>query len=339
MPLSSTPPPPPPPPDGRLSAGQCPGSLPPGGAGGPPASLPPLPLLLLLAALTLFLAGPSHADAPPDPDSSSTLVFSFPSATPIAPTPFLGYPEAYALHNDHIHAVVIPAISRLAFLAPSPDAPNLLRLDPTAPSSAPGTFPVGGVSAWPAIRPHRLQPDAPPPPPPDAPSDASAWVDMNETQHVLLTSHYPAPIHATLTCEFRLPATSSSLRCRQTLTRDPDAPSDAPPLALWHVTRLADPDPLHFTSVSSDAAYLSGATLAIDAQALPPNDGGIIFHTVGCPALHANLRPIPALACVDLETVNANSCSGPLSISLYFTLPPALVGPAVPGEPPPPFSP
>ena len=95
---------------------------------------------IFVALLALSLAsGPSFAAAAPpaaSPEAPATRLAPSarnlkPTTTiPLAPTPFRGYPEAYVLHNDRVHAVVVPAISRLVFLAPSADAPNLLRLDP-----------------------------------------------------------------------------------------------------------------------------------------------------------------------------------------------------------------
>ena len=210
----------------------------------PPRHAPSRPSrALLLAALLLAAVTPSLAQSPPDGGPSAR------HPRPIPPTPFLGYPEAYVLSDSRIHAVIVPAISRLAFLSHSADAANLLCIGP-APSDAPATgpFDIGGDWTWPV------------PPffrsflPADAPSDAEAWIDGDGVQFVRLSRHYPAPVHATLVREFiLLPENwSPAFTCRQTLTRDPDAPADALPLALWHVTRIADPATLRFNVPSSD---------------------------------------------------------------------------------------
>ena len=203
-------------------------------------------------------APPSFANPSPSPDGGPSAR----QTTPLSPTPFMGYPEAYVLSNAHLHAVVVPAISRLAFLAPSADSPNLLRFDtalaeagatPPDPSTAPDFFNIGGdwvwpvaQSNWPAFSPNAS--DWPPPPAlADAPSDAEAWVDEDGNQHVLLTRHYPAPVHAILTREFILDPIRH-LFCGQTLTRDSDAPADALPLTLWHISQVANPDKIRLTA-------------------------------------------------------------------------------------------
>ena len=206
---------------------------------------------------------------------------------PIAPVPFRGYPEAYVLSNAHVHAVVVPALSRLAFLAPSADVPNLLRFDdaladagalPPDPSTAPDFFNIGGdwvwpvlQSNWPAFSPNAS--DWPPPPAlADAPSDAEAWTDPDGTPHIRLTRHYPAPVHATLTREFILGPFATDLLCQQTLTRDPDAPADALPLSLWHISQVAAPTNIAFPVRGGFAPTVMAGALDPDAFSVKPMD-------------------------------------------------------------------
>ena len=207
---------------------------------------------------------------------SSTPPVSPVSGEAIAPIPFRGYSEAFILHNNHIHAVVVPSISRLVFLSNAPDAPNILRFDPTladagatppTPSSAPDFFNIGGDWVWPVLQtrwPSFCPNGSDWPPPPalvDAPSTASSWTDSRGAQHVLLTRHYSAPVYATLTREFILSPNSYMLYCKQILSRDPDSPSDVPPLSLWHISQVANPVSITFPVPSADftPTILSGA--------------------------------------------------------------------------------
>ncbi len=198
-----------------------------------------------------------------------------PSVAPLAPTPFLGYPEAYVLSNAHLHAVVVPAISRLAFIAPSADSPNLLRLDtalaeagatPPDPSTAPDFFNIGGDWVWPVPQsdwPSITVDGAPygrdwPPPPPlaDAPSAASAWLDDDGTRHVVLTRHYPPPVNAFLCRHFILAPDSTHLRCEQDLVskRSPATDESPLPLVLWHISQIAAPTQITFPVPAVDFA-------------------------------------------------------------------------------------
>ncbi|MBQ9345460.1 MAG: hypothetical protein IJT88_09635, partial [Kiritimatiellae bacterium] len=206
---------------------------------------------------------PSIANPSPSPDGGPSAR----QTTPLSPTPFMGYPEAYVLSNAHLHAVVVPAISRLAFLAPSADAPNLLRLDPALaeagatppdPSTAPDFFNIGGDWVWPV--PQSDWPSLPvdgapygrdwPPPPPlaDAPSAAKAWVDEDGTRHVVLTRHYPPPVTAFLCRHFILAPDSTHLRCEQDLVskRSPAVDESPLPLVLWHISQAVAPTQITF---------------------------------------------------------------------------------------------
>ncbi len=214
---------------------------------------------------------PSIANPSPSPDGGPSAR----QTTPLSPTTFLGYPEAYVLHNDHIHAVIVPAISRLAFLASSPDAPNLLRLDPAladagalppAPSTAPDFFNIGGDWVWPVPQsdwPSILVDGAPygrdwPPPPPlaDGPSDLEVWVDDDGTQHVVLARHYPPPVNAFLCRHFILAPDSTHLRCEQDLVskRSPATDESPLPLVLWHISQIAAPTQITFPVPAVDFA-------------------------------------------------------------------------------------
>ena len=208
--------------------------------------------------------------SPPDGGPSAR------QSTPIDPTPFLGYPKAYVLSNPRLHAVVVPALGRLAFLSFAPDAPNLLRLNPALaesgalppdPAARLGGFVIGGDWAWPVaqsrwgdltIDGRRYGLSWPPPallgP---TPCDASAWRESDGSQHVLLTRHYPTPVSATLTRHFIVSgAPVSVLRCDQTLVRDPAPAVDESPLALtlWNVTQFAAPHRLGCNLPTPDAS-------------------------------------------------------------------------------------
>ena len=218
----------------------------------------------------------SAGGAGAEPPSVGTSPDGGPSArrtTPIAPTPFMGYPEAYVLHSDRFHAVVVPAISRLVFLAASADAPNLLRLDPALaeagalppdPATAPGFFDIGGDWVWPVARSnwpaitvdgHPWGRDWPPPPPlADGPSAVEAWRDQSGNQHVVLTRSYPAPVCATLQREFFV-AASGSLGCKQTLRYTGPVEETGRtilPLALWQVSQVVFPKTIYFSLPSAD---------------------------------------------------------------------------------------
>ena len=271
----------------------------------------PAPFLLALALLAATGsaavpptggAGVPPAEAAPDGGPSTPR--------PLPPQPFMGWSEAYVLSNAHIHAVVVPAISRLAFLAPSADAPNLLRLDPALaaagatppdPSTAPDFFNIGGDWVWPV--PQSLWPSIPvdgapygrdwPPPPPlaDAPSTAEAWLDPEGNQLVRLTRHYPAPVSATLTREFILVDNRfPTFVCLQSLTRDPDAPPDAPPLSLWHISQVAAPEAIRFDVPSESFSP------TVMAGTLPP--GSLAIRGVR----HKNTKGAVFLSCPGYST-------------------------------------
>ncbi len=320
-------------------------------------------LLSLALAASLSGAAPSRLAPSPDGEPSAR------QTTPLSPTTFLGYPEAYVLHNDHIHAVIVPAISRLAFLASSPDSPNLLRLDPALadagalppdPSTAPDFFNIGGdwvwpvaQSNWPAFSPNAS--DWPPPPAlADAPSTAEAWTDVLDTTHVLLTRHYPAPVHATLTRDFYLIEDTRVLYCKQTLTRDPDAPADALPLSLWHISQVAKPNCIRFLVPSSDfTPYVMSGSLDPDAYSVvdhpfldnhpaiasytPPLSSEVKFSTPSLsfnadtpngsfgvqasdPA-HTELYSNTGLGYAELETVSPESSDTLSNLLIYFPRP------------------
>lgn len=290
--------------------------------------------------------------------------------TPITPTPFRGYPEAYVLHNDRIHAVLVPAISRLAFLAPSADAPNLLRFDPALadagtlppdPSTAPDFFNIGGDWVWPVLQTRwpSFSPNAadwpPPPPLADAPSTAEAWTDEFGS-HVRLTRHYPAPVHATLVREFSLISISSHLHCKQTLARDPDAPADALPLSLWHISQADNPEKICFDLFSPDitptvmSGTLDPAAFSIQnvadssrdfiATYTPPpssevklslpssmlmaaTPNGRLHVRSSDPAAHAELYSNTGLGYAELETVTPESPTSLSNILIYTVRPPS----------------
>ncbi|MBR6022566.1 MAG: hypothetical protein IK066_09150, partial [Kiritimatiellae bacterium] len=334
-------------------------SLPSGSAGGPPAGG--------AGVSPASGAAPStRAVAKPSPDGGPSARQS----TPLSPTPFLGYPEAYTLHNDRIHAVIVPAISRLAFLASSPDAPNLLRLDPALadagalppdPSTAPDFFNIGGDWVWPVLQTrwpsftvdgHPYGRDWPPPPAlADGPSDAEAWVDKEGNRRVRLARHYPAPVHATLVREFILAPDGNVLECKQSLVRDPDAPADALPHSLWHISQAAAPkriifkipsadftptvmagslDPDAYSVESKDDLSLGGYTPSPSSEvklSLPSSD--IVAYTPPCifavdassPA-HTELYSNTGLGYAELETVTPES-PDTLSNTLTYIIRPA----------------
>lgn len=188
---------------------------------------------------------------------------------PLTPVPFRGWSEAYVLHHDLIHAVVVPAISRLVFLAASADAPNLLRLDdamadagalPPDPDTGPGFFDIGGDWVWPVARSNwpSFSPngsDWPPPPAlADSPSEVEAWRDRSGNPHVVLTRHYPAPVCATLEREFFVTA-HGRLHCRQTLRYTgpvEETGCTILPLALCHVSQVVFPKTIYFPLPSAD---------------------------------------------------------------------------------------
>lgn len=254
-----------------------------------PAALPPA-----IIGMATKRGKPSSSPAPDPGPKRQVRLSDIETRTPFPPTSYLGYPEAYVMHNERVHAVVVPAISRLAFLAESPDAPNFLRLDPdlaaagaTPPdaSTAPDFFNIGGDWAWPVLQSRwpSFSPaasDWPPPPAlADAPSTAEAWTTSDGSQHVLLTRHYPAPVHATLAREFILDADEAPiLQCRQTLERDPDAPADALPLSIWHLSQVANPEGIIFevSSPEFEPDVLSG-TLDPDACSVEIDDGHCLF--------------------------------------------------------------
>lgn len=310
---------------------------------------------LFVASILLALSLCAFVIAAPMP---STTPISSAAGEVIAPTPFRGYSEAYVLHNNRIHAVVVPSISRLVFLSNAPDAPNILRLDPTLadagatppnPSSAPDFFNIGGDWVWPVLQTRwpSFSPsgsDWPPPPAlADAPSTASAWTDSRGAQHVLLTRHYSAPVYATLTREFTLSPKSHMLYCKQTLSRDPDSPSDVPPLALWHISQVANPVSITFPVPSADfiPTIMSGS-LPPDSFAIksfyatytpPPSsevklslpDSALTAQVSGCALLidtskpfHAELYSNTGLGYTELESITpeANTLSNTLTYVL-----------------------
>ena len=224
----------------------------------------------LAAGQSLAAAAPSAAS--PEASSArlapSSLNLKPSTKKPLAPSPFRGYPEAYVLHNARVHAVVVPSLFRLVFLAPSADAPNLLRLDsaladtgalPPDPATAPGFFNIGGdwvwpvaQSNWPAFSPNAS--DWPPPPAlADGPSTVEAWVDGDGTQHVNLIREYPPPVSATLERTFILSSDASHLECEQVLYPSVfDEEENDLPLALWHISQVTNPDKIHFVVPTPD---------------------------------------------------------------------------------------
>ena len=298
-----------------------------------------LTAMLLALSLSSAVAIAGGAGGPPEAsgdEAPSRVACSVPkleatTAKPLVPTPFRGYPAAYVLHNDRVHAVVVPAISRLVFLAPSADAPNLLRLDdaladagalPPDPSTAPDFFNIGGdwvwpvaQSNWPAFSPNAA--DWPPPPAlADGPASASAWTDQFGIQNLLLTRHYPAPIHATLTREFILGSTATALKCGQTLVRDSDAPGDAFPLTLWHISQTANPNRIIFTVPSADF------TPAVMAGALPSGSFSIrSVNWCGGPSFMGTYTPLPASEVkfsIPSSSLDAATSNGRLAVHASF---------------------
>ena len=265
-------------------------------------NLPSALLALSLAAASQSLAADALSAASPEAPAArlapSSLNLKPSPQKPLAPTPFRGYPEAYVLHNARVHAVIVPAISRLVFLAPSADAPNLLRLDdaladagalPPDPSTAPDVFNIGGVwvwpvaqSNWPAFSPSSS--DWPPPPAlADGPSTVKAWVEEDGTQYVNLIREYPPPVSATLERTFIVTPHLPVLICEQVLYPSVFAEDENDlPLSLWHISQVANPDIIHFTVSTPDfTPTVVEGTLFPGSFVVIPGD-----PLLGCPATY-----------------------------------------------------
>jgi hypothetical protein len=261
----------------------------------------------------------------------------------MTPVPFRGWSEAYVLHHGGILAVVVPAISRLVFLAASADAPNLLRLDdgladagalPPDPATGPAFFDIGGDWAWPVARSNwpSFSPngsDWPPPPAlADGPSEVEAWLDTDGNQHVVLTRRYPAPVHATLTREFFV-TVHGRLGCKQTLRyTGPVEETDCTllPLALCHVFQVAFPNKIYFPVPSADRTptVLSG-TLPDGALTVKPGNvcPGLFAGAIYTPPPSSEVTlsfPLPSVSSLSAKTPNGFflvSASSPVHAELH----------------------
>jgi len=189
---------------------------------------------LPLAAEMPAMKNPTPADPPP--------------VEPIAPAGFLGWPDAVRLENEHIEAVLVPAIGRLVHMAPR-NGVNLLRLDPALHGAVPPEndpfFNIGGNWFWPVAQSSwsRLDPGGRDWPPPavlaDVPWTCSAWIDADGAQCARLVRAYGDPLHIQATRLFRLAPDSDYLEIRQRIERT--GPSDIP-ITLWNISQVKGAD-------------------------------------------------------------------------------------------------
>jgi hypothetical protein len=168
-----------------------------------------------------------------------------PPVAPILPMDYLGWTNAYRLHNDRAEAIFVPAIGRLLHFAPL-EGPSPFRLEPTLQGKTPPEnerfFNIGGDWLWPVSQARWavLAEDGKDWPPPallaDLPWTCSAWTDADGVQCAQLTREYGAPLHIRVSRRFCLAPDSAVLVVRQSIERT-DA-SDIP-VVLWNVSQIA----------------------------------------------------------------------------------------------------
>ena len=168
-----------------------------------------------------------------------------PPVAPIPPSDFLGWTNAYRLHNDRVEALLVPSIGRLVHFAPL-NGSSPFRLEPSMHGKAPPAgepfFNIGGDWLWPVAQARwpSFSPDAkdwpPPAPLADLPWTCSAWTDADGASCALLVREYPAPLHIEVSRLFRLEPGSCALLVRQRIERT--APSDIP-VVLWNISQIA----------------------------------------------------------------------------------------------------
>jgi hypothetical protein len=220
----------------------------------------PLTALVATASASLLLWAQFAAAELPAPDLSANAP---PPVSPILPTPFQGWTNAYRLANDHVQAVLVPSIGRLVHFG-ARDGDNVLRIDPelqglTPPEGDP-FFNVGGNWVWPVAQSRwsGLSDDGrkwpPPAPLADLPWTCSAWTDAEGAQCGLLSREYAAPLHAKVSRFFRLEPGSSTLAIRQRIERT--APSSVP-VTLWTISQVAHADQIA-VPVETDSRFPRG---------------------------------------------------------------------------------
>lgn len=190
-------------------------------------------LAVVVAALWLTAARPAPAAVPVEP---------------ILPTDYLGWTNAYRLHNERLEAVLVPAIGRLVHVALT-DQASPLRLDPALHGNLPTAndpfFNIGGDWLWPVAQarwPALAAKGQDWPPPPllaDVPWSCSAWTADDAQQCVQFTRTYGAPLNIVVTRQFTLAPGATELVVYQRIERT--APSDIP-VVLWNISQVAQPD-------------------------------------------------------------------------------------------------
>lgn len=168
-----------------------------------------------------------------------------PPVEPILPIEFLGWTNAYRLHNDRVEAILVPAIGRLVHFALRP-GPSPFRLEPTLQGRTPPEgerfFNIGGDWLWPVSQARwaSFSGDGKDWPPPsllaDRPWTGSAWTDADGVPCARLAREYGAPLNIKVSRLFRLESDSSSLVVQQRIERTADSEI---PVVLWNISQIA----------------------------------------------------------------------------------------------------
>lgn len=205
-------------------------------------------LAVILAALWLTAPLPAPAAVP---------------VAPILPTDYLGWTNAYRLHNEQMEAVLVPAIGRLVHLTLT-NGESPLRLEPAMHGKTPDTnepfFNIGGDWLWPVAQarwPALAENGHDWPPPPllaDLPWECSAWTADDGQQCVQFSRTYGEPLNIVVTRQFTLAPTAAELVVHQRIERT--APSEIP-VVLWNISQVAQPDQV-LLPVATPSAFRGG---------------------------------------------------------------------------------
>lgn len=202
-------------------------------------------LLLTGLCLSAWVARAEPAAPAVAPTHPRCTVPAPPPVAPIPPSAFLGWTNTYRLQNEHVEAILVPALGRLVRFA-SREGESLFRLDPLLRGKSPAAgerfFNIGGDWLWPVAQARWAAfsdngQDWPPPAPlADLPWECSAWVAADDAACALMTREYGAPLHILVSRLFRLDPGSDALVVQQRIERT--AASDIP-VVLWNISQIA----------------------------------------------------------------------------------------------------
>lgn len=212
---------------------------------------------LALACLAI-MAG---CQSPPAPEPLETALppATQSSPSPIPPSRYAGWKQAYRLTNSAMEVVVVPAVGRIMHLGLA-GQPNLLRNDPELLGKRPplkGDWPnFGGDWLWPVPQVHwpRIAGKDWPPPPvlADQPWDGSAWSNADGSQSCLIMRRYGDPVNLLVSRLITMDAHRPRVRILQRIMSLGYSPL---PACLWTITQVAQPSRILFPAEPTGGGY------------------------------------------------------------------------------------